>query len=133
MQKRMQLTGMFGRQRTLGAIVGLTAAYVLALAVWSYEPEMGVGSVLIGEGLFGVPMIIACGLSLWLDSVGARRTLLTFVIFYVLFSFATYYSVFTGEEDAQYQLLLLQVPVIGFPLLVVAGVAAGSFGRASRR
>jgi len=31
---------------------------------------------------------------------------------------------FTGEHDAQYQLAVLVIPLIGFPTVVIAGVIA---------
>jgi hypothetical protein len=129
----MELEAIFGARGALQATIGLTAAYLLAVALWSYNPDFGVERVLINEGLFAVPVMVACGLSLWLDSAGARRILLGFTIFYAVFSWTIFYAAFTREHDAQWQLALLQVPLGGFAALVIAGVIAVLFGRARRR
>lgn len=118
-------------------IVGLTAAYVLAIALFVYtsdrDPSFRAEALFFFEALFGTPLMIACGLAIWLNSAQARRILLGFVVGYLISTLDVFYSTFTGEHDAQYQLLLFQIPMIGFPALLVAGVIAGFFGRAARR
>ena len=117
--------------------VGLTAAYVLTVALFVYtsdgDPSFRVGALVFFETLFGTPLMIACALAIWLNSVQARRILLGFAVGYTVFTLAVFYSTFTGEHEAQYQLLLFQIPLTGFPALLIIGVIAALFGRAPRR
>jgi hypothetical protein len=133
----MQLRAIFDARGVLRVTVGLTAAYVLAIALFVYtgdgDPSFRVAALGFFEALFGTPLMIACGLAIWLNSVQARRILLGFAVGYIIFTLAVFYSTFTGEHDAQYQLLLFQIPMIGFPALLIVGVIAGFFGRAPRR
>ena len=137
----MQLRPIFDARGALRITVAVTAAYVAAIALVVY-PDLSDNSFSVAfragafasyEALFGAPLLIACGLSMWLNSVQARRIFLGFAVGYIIFSWAVFHSTFTGEHDAQYQLLLLQIPMIGFPALLIVGVIAGQFGRAPRR
>ena len=115
------------------AITVLSVAYVLTIAlimIWLPGSASKAQSVLFGEALFGAPMIIANVLAKWLDKVEARRVLFVFGVGFVVFALATIYSTFSGEPEAQYQLLLLLIPAVGFPSVAVAGAIAAWLGRA---
>ena len=108
------------------ATVGITAAYALTLALVFYPtsaPSRAEG-LLILEGLFAGPMMIACVLSILMTRAQARRVIIGFQVTYILLTLITFYSTFTGEQDAQYQLRLLFIPLLGFPGVVAAGVMA---------
>ena len=132
----MPLRAIFQAQGMLWVTVGLTAAYVLAIALFVYisggDPSFRVQALGFAEALFSTPLLIACALAIWLNSVQARRALFGFAVGYIIFTLDAFYSTFIGEHDAQYQLLLLQIPMIGFPALLIVGVIAGLFGRAPR-
>ncbi|MDR3572197.1 MAG: hypothetical protein P4L81_08525 [Candidatus Pacebacteria bacterium] len=76
------------------------------------------------EAAFALPMIIAFFLALIFRGVEARRSLLFFEIGFSIFSILVFVRTFTGEHDAQYQLAVLVIPLIGFPAVVIAGVIA---------
>lgn len=115
-------------------LTGVTVAYVLIIAVMFAFYISGGGTkaeeVLFAEAVFASPVMIAYALSIWLNSVQARRVLLGFEVAFALFALLTFYQTFLNQEEAQYQLLLLQIPMLGFPALVIAGLVAAVFGRA---
>ena len=111
------------------ASIALTAAYVLAVALLPHLPEPDrrteVEMLLLGEVLFAGPMIIASGLSILMRGSEARRVIVGFQVAYILITLATFHSTFSGEHDAQYQLELLLIPVVGYGgLLFAAALAA---------
>lgn len=108
------------------AITGLTAAYVIALAAVMTSSGESANAVLIDEVVFASPMLIAYALSRWVVHAGGRIILLGFEILFSVFSFAVFYWTFTGEHDAQYQLALLAIPLLGFPTIVIVGAVAAS-------
>jgi len=69
-------------------------------------------------------MIIAFLLALIFHDSEARRSFLVFEIGFSIFSLLVFVRTFTGEHDAQYQLAVLVIPLIGFPTVVIAGVIA---------
>ena len=69
-------------------------------------------------------MLIAAVLSLLLSRRAARMGLLVFALGYSALTAIVWYSTFSGEHDAQYQLALLVIPMIGFPCVAVVGLAA---------
>lgn len=123
-----------GLMRLLTAV---TIAYVLIIAVlflfYISGPGPKADDVLLGEAVFASPVMIAYALSMWLNSVQARRVLLGFELAFALFALLIFYQTFSNDEEAQYQLLLLQIPMLGFPGLVIAGAVAATFGRAKSR
>jgi len=133
----MPLRAIFEARGMLWVTAALTAAYVFAIALFVYtsggDPSFRLDTLGFAEALFSTPLLIACGLAIWLDNVQARRTFVGFAVGYILYSLDIFHLTFTGEHDAQYQLLLFQIPLIGFPALLIVGVIAGLFGRAPRR
>src|SRR4051812_38688161 len=127
----MQLRTILDARDSLRVTIALTVASFLAMALFVYtsggDPSFRVEELGFFEALFGTPLLIACGLTLWLDSVQARRIFLGFAVGYSIFTLDVFCSTFTGEHDAQYQLLLFQIPIIGFPALLIVGVIAGFF------
>ena len=107
------------------ATIGLTAAYALFFAVTlpANSPSK-VDALLFWEGLFAGPMMIACILSIFLARVEARIILLGFAIGYSILTALTFYWTFGFEHDAQYQLMLFLIPILGFPFVAVLGLAA---------
>jgi CHASE2 domain-containing sensor protein len=115
-------------------LTAVTVVYVLIIAgiflffISSFGPK--IDDVLLGEAVFASPVIIAYGLAMWFNSVPARRTLLGFDVAFALFSWLIFHQTFSNDEEAQYQLLLLKIPMIGFPCLLMAGALAALYGRA---
>lgn len=107
--------------------LALTAVYALAIAVAfypsAYVPEKG-QELLFTEAVFSGPILLAVILSILMRRVEARRTMVVFQVGYIFITFAICYLTFAGEHDAQYQLALLFIPLIGFPGVVVAGLVA---------
>jgi len=114
------------KSRIMQAITGLTAAYVIALAAVMTSGGQSVNGVLIDEAVFASPMLIAYALSRWVVHAGGRIILLGFEILFSIFTIAIFYWTFTGEHDAQYQLVLLAIPLFGFPTIVIVGAVAAS-------
>lgn len=106
--------------------VGLTATYILVMALVDYPPPdwPKVEWWLLSEELFWGPMIVAGFLSILMRRVEARRVTVGFQVGYILMTLTTFHSTFTGEHDAQYQLALLFIPLIGYPGVVGAGLIA---------
>ena len=104
------------------AILGLTAAYMLTL-MFSFSVSSALDFLLM-ECMFAGPMIIACVLAMVMTRVEARRVILGFQVAYILATLMISISTFSGERDAQYQLQLLLVPLVGFLGVTVAGVLA---------
>ena len=104
------------------AIVGLTVTYMLALGfalrVSSIPDFLGI------ECMFAGPMIIACVLAMVMTRPKARRVILGFQVAYIFATLIIFISTFSGERDAQYQLQLLLVPLVGFLGVTVTGVIA---------
>jgi len=106
------------------AIFALTSAYVIAIAIAVSSSDSTIGIVLIGEAVFALPMIIGCGLASIIRQENARLILLVFEIGFSIFSLLIFIVTFTGEHDAQYQLALLIVALVGFPSVVISGAVA---------
>lgn len=110
------------------AVTGLTTGYVVVIAivfsVFITSSDSKISSVEFAEAAFALPMIIAFFLALIFRGVEARRSLLFFEIVFSIFSMLVFVRTFTGEHDAQYQLAVLVIPLIGFPAVVIAGVIA---------
>jgi len=110
------------------AIVGLTLVYVIVIAIAfsAFITSRGstVDNVLFGEAVFALPMVISSVLAVAIQRATARRILLIFEIAFSIFSLAVFVSTFTGEHDAQYQLVLLAIPLVGFPAIAIAGALA---------
>jgi hypothetical protein len=111
------------------AIIGLTTAYVLVIA-FGFDRASGISQMLSTQALFSVPMAIACIESVFLKRAESRRVMLVFQIVYSIISAAVIYRTFAGERDAQYQLNLLLIPLIGFPSVLIAGLIAAFWKRA---
>jgi hypothetical protein len=124
----MQLrTNIRGRPTAGAAIAALTFAYALvmaAIAFYTFDASWKVAGLLFDESFFWGPMLIAYGLSRWRVSDTARRVLLGFQVGYSILTFIIFWTTFTGENDAQYQLALLFIPLFGFPSVVIAGLIA---------
>ena len=103
-------------------ILGLTAAYTLALGftfrVSSIPDFLGIACMFAG------PMIIACVLAMVMTHPKAHRVILGFQVAYIFATLTISISTFSGERDAQYQLQLLLIPLLGFLGVTVAGVLA---------
>lgn len=110
------------------ASIALTATYVLAMALLDHLPAADLRTevelLLFGEALFAGPMIIASGLSILMRRVEARRAIVVFQLAYILITLTTFHSTFSGEHDAQYQLELLLIPVLGYGAILFAAVLA---------
>lgn len=106
--------------------VGITAAYALIMALVFYPTDAPsrAGELLFVESLFAGPMMIACVLSILMARIQARRVIVGFQIGYIFITLATFYSTFTGEHDAQYQLALLFIPLFGFLGVAATGLIA---------
>ena len=104
------------------AILGLTVAYMLTL-VFAFPPSNAL-DLLIGECMFAGPMMIACALAMVMTRTEAHRVILGFQVAYILATLIISISTFSGEQDAQYQLQLLLIPLVGFVGVTVAGVLA---------
>jgi hypothetical protein len=114
-------------RRLLWLSISLTAAYAIATALLFYPPPQipskGQALILV-EATFAGPVIIACALSIFMARLEARLTLVGFEVVYCLVTVAIFYWTFGFEHGAQYQLMLLFIPIIGFPAVVAAGLAA---------
>lgn len=111
------------------AILGLTAAYVLILAVMMFNLSSvgsGISNIIFGEALFALPMMAACVVAAFLKRAEGRRVMFVFQIAYSILSVAVFYSTFAVEHDAQYQLALFFIPLIGFPTVAIAGAIAAT-------
>jgi hypothetical protein len=104
--------------------VGLTAAYALFFALTLPANSPKVDALLFWEGLFAGPMMIACVLSILMPRVEARIILLVFAVGYSILTALIFYRTFGFERDAQYQLMLFVIPVLGFFGIAVLGLAA---------
>jgi hypothetical protein len=104
--------------------VGLTVAYVLFFAVTLPEDSPSkMDALLFWEANFAGPMIIACALSIVIARLEARITFLGFAAGYSILTALTFYWTFGFEHDAQYQLMLFLIPLLGFPIVAVLGLA----------
>jgi hypothetical protein len=115
----------FDKRAMMWVTIGLTAAYALFFAVTlpaNSHPK--VDALLFWEGLFAGPMMIGCILSILLARVEARIILLGFAIGYSILTALTFYWTFGFEHDAQYQLMLFLIPILGFPSVAILGLAA---------
>jgi hypothetical protein len=110
------------------AIIGLTAAYAIAVAIvfagFVISSPSSISNIALAEAAFALLMMIACFLALIIRSVIARRVLLVFEIGFSILSLLILVSTFTGEHDAQYQLAVLAIPLMGFPAVAIPGVIA---------
>ena len=104
------------------AILGLTAAYMLTL-LFTFSVSSAI-DFLVMECMFAGPMFIACVLAMVVTRSEARRVILGFQVAYILCTLIISISTFSGEPEAQYQLQLLLVPLVGFLGVTVAGVLA---------
>lgn len=109
------------KQVTVWATLVLTAAYALFFAASIHG---SIADTFIWEGLFAGPMVIGCFLSIALSRAKSRIVLLGFAIVYSILSALIFYWTFGAERDAQYQLTLLLIPALGFPLVCVFGIVA---------
>jgi len=89
-----------------------------------YDDGWRIDGIIFGEVLFATPMMIAYGLSRLRTSEGARQVLLGYEIGYSLLTLIVFWTSFAGEHDAQYQLTLFLIPLIGFPSAAIAGLVA---------
>lgn len=114
----------------------LNAAYVVSMALLPHLPEpdlrMEVEMLLFGEALFAGPMIIGSGLSVLMRRVEARGAIVGCQLAYILITLVTFHSTFSGEQDAQYQLELLLIPLIGYGGILCVAVLAAVTWLASR-
>lgn len=110
------------------AIAGITVAYIIVMAAIMLslsDTSTAVFAILVGEAVFASPIMIAYALSRWLVSFEARLILLIYQALYSLLTIFIFYSTFAGEPaDAQYQLAILWIPIVGFPALVLTGLLA---------
>lgn len=83
-----------------------------------------ISNVAFAELAFASPVIIAFFLALTFRVVAARRSLLVFDVGFCIFSLLVFVITFVGGHDAQYQLVLLVIPLIGFPAVVIVGLVA---------
>jgi len=116
--------------------IALTSAYVLAMVLLPHLPEpdlrIEVEMLLFGEALFAGPMVIASILSILMRRVEPRRLIVGFQTAYVVITFMTFLSTFSGEHDAQYQLELLLIPLLGYGGLLFAALLVAATWLASR-
>ena len=105
--------------------VGLAAAYALffALTLPANSPSK-VDALLFWEGYFASPMMIAAFLSMLIARLEGRIILLGFAVGYSILTALVFYLTFGFEHDAQYQLMLFLIPILGFPCVAVLGLAA---------
>lgn len=109
------------------AIIGLTAGYMLLLALAFFVLHGGhltekiVGSV-TSSLVFGFPVLIAFGLATLSKRDDVRRALLIFEIIFLLFTTYIFYQTFSSEHDAQYQLALLLIPLVGFIAMALVSI-----------
>ncbi|GAC1590791.1 MAG: hypothetical protein NVS3B5_22730 [Sphingomicrobium sp.] len=101
----------------------LTVTYTLAVAI---RGNGQMAEKLIGEALFAGPMVIGCIMSIGFSGAKPRLILLCFAIAYSTMSALTFVWTFGFERDAQYQLILLLIPALGFPSVGVFGLAAAT-------
>jgi hypothetical protein len=109
--------------------VGVTAAYAVILALGfnrSAAAPSKAFELVCWEGLFAGPLIVASILAILTARVEARIVLLGFAVGYSILTAIIFYWTFGFEHDAQYQLLLLLIPMFGFPSVVGAGLIAAT-------
>lgn len=113
------------KRAMLWATIGLTAAYALffALTLPANSPSK-VDALLFWEGYFATPMMIAAILSMLIARLEGRIILLGFAVGYSILTALVFYLTFGFEHDAQYQLMLFLIPILGFPCVAVLGLAA---------
>jgi hypothetical protein len=118
------------------ASIVLTAAYSVAMALLPHLPEPDlqteVEDLVLFEALFAGPMLIGSGLSVLMRRIEARRLIIGLQTTYIVITFMTFQSTFSGEGDAQYQLELLLIPLIGYGGLLLAAVLVAVTWLASR-
>ena len=115
----------FDKRAMMWATIGLTVAYALFFAVTlpANSPSK-IDALLFWEGLFAGPIMIACIGSILMARVEARIILLGFAVGYSILTAIIFYWTFGFEHDAQYQLMLFLIPILGFPSVAVLGLAA---------
>ena len=120
----MPIRIILGNRSMMWLTLGLTAAYVLFFAVTLPEDSLSkLDALLFWEGVFAGPMMISAALSIAIARIEARITFLGFAAGYAILTAATFYWTFGFEHDAQYQLTLFLIPVLGFPFIAVLGLA----------
>lgn len=120
----MSVKAVLRKRRMLWLTVGLTVAYALFFAVTlPKDSPSKLDALLFWEGTFAGPMMIAAALSILIARVEARITFLGFAVAYSMLTALTFCWAFGFEHDAQYQLMLFLIPVLGFPIVAVLGLA----------
>ena len=120
----MSVRAILSKRSMMWLTVALTAAYALffALTLPANSPSK-FDALLFWEGIFAGPMMIASVLSILMTRVDARIILLGFAVGYSILTASVFYWTFGFEHDAQYQLMLFLIPLLGFPMIVVVGLA----------
>jgi nitrate reductase gamma subunit len=114
-------------RRMMWVSLVLTVTYAIVMALEFYPPRgfpLTLEWLVFTQGFFAGPMIIASVLSLLIRRLEARRVMVVSQVGYIFVTLAVFYSTFTGEHDAQYQLALLFIPVFGFIGAIGAGIVA---------
>ncbi len=114
------------------AINRLTIGYIVIIAaLMAYSSEGGwkIIGIMFGETAFALPMVIAGQMFSWFKRERARRLILLFIVAFPIFSAIEFYMTFAGSRDAQYQLVLLLIPMIGFPAILATGIVAAFLDR----
>lgn len=122
-------------QKMMRTVFCITIAYFLAIAAFMAHVSDHVPSasgLAVYEAIFSTPMIVACLLALFMRRDKSRRVLLMFQLAFSAFTLVVFVLTFAGEHDAQYQLALLLVPLIGIPSVLIAGIIAALAGKQER-
>ena len=126
----MSFRAIRSKRSAMWVTVGLAAAYALITAHEVYPtpditPDIRskIEWILFGEALFAGPIIISGVLSILMARIEARITLLGFAIGYWILTALVFYWTFGFEHDAQYQLMLFLIPIVGFPIIAVLVLA----------
>jgi hypothetical protein len=117
------------------AITGLTAAYLIVLAIVMFQLSPAgsrTSGIAIGEAMFASPIIISYVVSILVNSVEDRRVMLVFDVLFSVFAAVIFVTTFAREGDAQYQLALFIIPLIGLPTVAIAGMIS-IFGHIEKR
>lgn len=99
------------------AILVVTALYLVALAILISRSTVGIIADAVMYAWLASPIAFACLLSRLTDRRDFLIGTFSFELAFTLFMGLAIYWIFFTEHDAQYQLMILPLPAIGFMAL----------------
>lgn len=109
--------------RALTAI--LAVLYTLTVvAVFGKDNAQNLGAFFFGFALFTSPLLLSGLIAAFLRSSVACRLMSGFSSAFCILALAMFAWTFGPEHDAQYQLALLLIPIVGIPSAITVGMIA---------